>query len=334
MRAASIAFTKNGGKIARTLSESMGADGYIKSGYRFGGLDGFETLTGLMRDLWDKYDALVFVGACGIAVRAIAPYIRDKSKDPAVVAMDEKGKFVIPLLSGHIGGANALAERIARITGGTAVITTATDINNKFSVDTFAVRNNLHIGDVKLIKEISARVLRGEKIGLYSDYALKNIPDCFGDGMEAGICISGEDKKPFRITLNLKPRNIIIGVGCRKNCANVEEDILAFLGQNGADINSLCAAATADIKKNEKGIVDFCEKYGVPMLTFSAKRLAAQEGDFTSSEFVKKTVGTDNVCERAVCAAGADLKVKKTIFNGTALALGETETEIDFLKEK
>lgn len=334
MRAASIAFTKNGGKIAQTLSEALSADGYIKSGYRFGDLIGFETLTGLMRDLWGKYDALVFVGACGIAVRAIAPYIRDKSKDPAVVVSDEKGRFVIPLLSGHIGGANALAEKIAAITGGTAVITTATDINKKFAVDMFAIKNNLHIGDIKLIKEISARVLRGEKIGLYSDWTLKNIPDCFSDGAEAGICISDEDKKPFRITLNLKPKNIVLGIGCRKNRANVEEDILAFLMQNGSDINSLRAVATADIKKNEKGIVDFCEKYGVPMLTFSAECLAAQKGDFTASEFVKKTVGADNVCERAVCAAGAMVKVKKTIFNGTALALGKTETEIDFLREK
>lgn len=96
-------------------------------------------------------------------MRSIAPYVKDKAKDPAVVVVDEKGNFAIPILSGHIGGANDLAEKIAALTSGVAVITTATDINKKFSVDTFAVRNNLHIGDTKLIKEISSRILNDKR---------------------------------------------------------------------------------------------------------------------------------------------------------------------------
>ena len=87
-----------------------------------------------------------------------------------------------------------------------------------------------------------------------------------------------------------------------------------------------------DIKKNEKGIVEFCEKFDIPLLTFSAETVAAVEGEFTASEFVKKTVGVDNVCERAVCAVGAKITEKKTALNGTALALGRINTEIDFLK--
>ena len=217
----------------------------------------------------------MFVGACGIAVRSIAPYVKDKAKDPAVVVVDEKGNFAIPILSGHIGGANDLADKIASLTSGTAVITTATDINKKFSVDTFAVRNNLYIGDTKLIKEISSRILNDKKVGLYTDYELKNVPDCFEESNEVGICISDDDKKPFRTTLNLMPKNVVLGIGCRKGCETVEESILAFLKVNGASVYSLFAVATVDIKKNEKGIVEFCEKFDIPLLTFSAETLTA-----------------------------------------------------------
>ncbi len=332
MKIAAIAFTKNGGRIVKMLASEFGAKGYIISKHHTDGLEDFDNLSGLVKDIFGKYNALIFVGACGIAVRAVAPYIKDKSKDPAVVVVDEKGDFAIPVLSGHIGGANDLAKRIAALTNGTAVITTATDINDKFSVDTFAVKNNLHIGDTKLIKEISSRVLEGQKIGLYNDYELKNIPDCFTDTAEAGICISDEDKKPFRITLNLQPKNAVLGIGCKKDCENVEESILAFLKVNSVSVNSLFAVATVDIKKDEQGIVDFCEKYDLPLLTFSADLLKDIEGDFTSSEFVKKTVGVDNVCERAVCAAGAELTERKTALNGTALALGKIGVDIDFAK--
>ena len=313
MKIASIAFTENGAKIVKMLVREMDVKGYVFEKYKTDGLETFNNVSSLVRDIFKKYNAIVFVGACGIAVRSIAPYVKDKAKDPAVVVVDEKGNFAIPILSGHIGGANDLAEKIAALTSGVAVITTATDINKKFSVDTFAVRNNLHIGDTKLIKEISSRILNDKKVGLYTDYKLKNVPDCFEESNEVGICISDDDKKPFRTTLNLMPKNVVLGIGCRKGCETVEESILAFLKVNGVSVYSLFAVATVDIKKNEKGIVEFCEKFDIPLLTFSAKTLSAVEGEFTTSEFVKKTVGVDNVCERAVCAVGAKITEKKTV---------------------
>ncbi len=280
MKIASIAFTENGAKIVKMLVHEMDVKGYVFEKYKTDGLETFNNVSSLVRDIFKKYNAIVFVGACGIAVRSIAPYVKDKAKDPAVVVVDEKGNFAIPILSGHIGGANDLAEKIASLTSGVAVITTATDINKKFSVDTFAVRNNLHIGDTKLIKEISSRILNDKKVGLYTDYELKNVPDCFEESNEVGICISDDDKKPFRTTLNLMPKNVVLGIGCRKGCETVEESILAFLKVNGVSVYSLFAVATVDIKKNEKGIVEFCEKFDIPLLTFSAETLAAVEGEF------------------------------------------------------
>ena len=223
-----------------------------------------------------------------------------------------------------------MAEKIAALTSGVAVITTATDINKKFSVDTFAVRNNLHIGDTKLIKEISSRILNDKKVGLYTDYELKNVPDCFEESNEVGICISDDDKKPFR-TLNLMPKNVVLGIGCRKGCETVEESILAFLKVNGVSVYSLFAVATVDIKKNEKGIVEFCEKFDIPLLTFSAETLAAVEGEFTASEFVKKTVGVDNVCERAaVYASHGRLIAGKWAEDGVTTAIAVSDWTVRF----
>lgn len=114
-------------------------------------------------------DGLIFCCAAGIAVRAIAPFIRDKTTDPAVIVADEFGRFVIPLLSGHLGGANALAQMIAEEIGGTAVLTTATDLNGVFAVDTFASKNHLYIEEMPLAKEVSAALLSGKPVGFCSD---------------------------------------------------------------------------------------------------------------------------------------------------------------------
>ncbi len=332
MKIAVIAFTRAGAAFAGTLTEKLGADGFAPQKYRAGNFTGFNALCDIAAALWENYDALVFVGACGIAVRAVSPYIEDKSRDCAVVVMDERGKFCIPILSGHMGGANALAEKIAAFTGAQAVITTATDVNGAFAVDTFAAANKLHIEDTKLIKEISSRVLDGEKIGLASGCELLNVPACFTETARAGIYIGAENKKPFEITLNLVPRNIVVGIGCRRNAENVTETIEEFLRENNVSADALCAAATVDIKKDEKGILNFCEKYSLPLLTFTANELNEADGEFTASSFVKKTVGTDNVCERAVCAAGAEIIVKKTARNAVTMALGERAVKIDFNK--
>ena len=330
MKIAVIAFTRAGAERAEVLVKSLGADGFLPRRYRVENLTCFDALSDITAALWEKYGALVFLGACGIAVRAIAPYIEDKARDRAVLVMDEKGKFCVPILSGHLGGANALARKIADITGAQAVITTATDINGAFAVDVFAAANHLHIRDTKLIKEISSRVLRGEKIGLVSDFELLNVPDCFAKNAEAGICISAEDKKPFEVTLNLVPKTVVVGIGCKRNAQNVTETVEEFLRENGVNTDMLCAAATVDVKKNERGILDFCERYSLPLLTFTADELNAARGEFGASDFVKKTVGTDNVCERAVCAAGAKITVGKTVKNKITLALGERKAEIDF----
>lgn len=117
-------------------------------------------------------DGFLYIGAVGIAVRLMHPYIRSKDMDPAVVVMDEMGRFAISVLSGHLGGANELATRLAALTGAQAVITTATDIHHVFAADDWARKVGCQVEEIDRIKTISSALLRGQKIGFYSDFAV------------------------------------------------------------------------------------------------------------------------------------------------------------------
>ena len=156
---------------------------------------------------FSEMDALIFVGAAGIAVREIAPYVRDKRTDPAVLGLDERANFVIPLLSGHIGGANALARRLAAALGATAVVTTATDVNGKFSVDTWA-EHGCAISDMGGAKQISAEILE-HSVPVCSDFPIQGpLPDglVLGESGELGIYVGYRCSAPFMHTLRLVPR--------------------------------------------------------------------------------------------------------------------------------
>ena len=157
---------------------------------------------------FSSMDALIFVGACGIAVREIAPYVKSKKTDPAVVCIDEAGRFVIPLLSGHIGGANALAVELAEKLGATAVVTTATDVRGKFSVDAWAARHGCVISDMGLAKAVSAAILE-EDIPLCSQFSLPApLPEgtFAGESGPLGVFIGWRTKAHFARTLRLIPR--------------------------------------------------------------------------------------------------------------------------------
>ena len=300
-------------------------------------------------------DAFVFVGAAGIAIRAIAPYVTDKTKDPALVVVDEKGQFVIPLLSGHIGGANELAVHIAAEIGAQPVLTTATDVRGLFAVDVFAKKNDLWISDMKQAKMISARLVRGEKVGFYSDLPLDGeLPaelmqkDSQVDvdssiepveTAEIGIVVSTYEKQVFAEQLLLVPRCLTVGIGCKRETP--KEKILAAVQEAfanaGLSLQAICRIASIDLKKDEEGLIAAAKDCGVPFETFSAEALSAVEGDFSESSFVKGVTGVDNVCERAAvlgsgsgaCEAhvsdrksgSGELIVRKTAKDGVTVAV-------------
>ena len=279
-------------------------------------------------------DALIFIGACGIAVRAVAPYIKSKTTDPAVIVIDDQGKYVIPILSGHIGGANELAKKLASLIGGAAVITTATDGAGKFSCDAWAVRNDCAISSMEVAKEVSASILKND-IPICSDYELPpSLPKGLvkGEKGELGIYIGVCGKSPFNTTLRLVPRVLTLGIGCRRDTSkeHLMSSIKKVVADNGLDILAVGKIASIDVKKDEEGLLSCARELNAEVAFFTADELNLAEGDFDESAFVKNTVGTGNVCERSAVLAGGKLIVRKIAMDGVTIAVAEKEWEIRF----
>lgn len=339
MKIAVISVTEKGRilsrKTADILNEKHTAERFCFHSHTDENAQAFDNINELAAKLFYVYEALVFVCSSGIAVRAAAPYIKSKTTDPAVIVIDDCGKFVIPILSGHLGGANRLAQIISEKIGAVPVITTATDVGGKFSPDSFAKANGLVITDMDAAKRIAAAVLEGENIGLMSEYPCENIPPelSVGEACKNGIYIgTNDEKKPFETTLFLAPKNIVVGIGCKRGtpCEAIEAHVMACCEAMKISEERLCAAATIDIKSDEKGLLEFCQKHKIRLLTYSAEKLMSVSGNFSGSDFVLKTTGADNVCERSVGSTGARLIMPKRSENGVTAALGEMPVSIDF----
>ena len=274
-------------------------------------------------DAFADNEALVFIGAAGIAVRAVAQFVHDKLKDPPVIVIDENGSFVIPLLSGHVGGANSLALEIAEAIKAQPVITTATDVSGAFSVDVFARENELRIANRDGIAKVSSSALEGKPVTLcIKDYPPEEPVDVLIADEEAAKGLKDA------AMIVLCPKRYAIGMGCRRDKSY--EDLRAFaedvLSNNGIDINDAGCIATIDAKKDEEGLKRLSQAWRMPLITFEAGLLAKAEGDFSHSDTVLEKVGVDNVCERAAVLAagkGSQIKVKKTARDGMTVAVAE-----------
>ena len=307
---------------------------------------GFENtppLSELTREWFGKVDALVYFGAAGIAVRCIAPLVRDKFRDPAVLVIDENARFVISLLSGHAGGANRLCRLFAQALDATPVITTATDGRGLFSVDTYASENGLALSDRALAKEISARLLAGETVRFYADKLTGKWNGCrfyvpvsaYGQGVtESGersgadiiLSVRREPGDPEK-ALYLIPRTVTLGIGCRRGTSAeaVAKAAQELLQRSGVFREALSGIASIDLKQGEAGLTAFAKEWDLPLSFFTADELASARGQFSSSAFVREVTGVDNVCERsAVLLAGENgrLLAGKESGGGVTTALG------------
>ena len=288
-----------------------------------------------------EQNALLFIGACGIAVRAVAPFLTDKLHDVPVLVMDEKGKYVIPILSGHMGGANDLANHIAKKTGAVPVITTATDLNKKFAVDLFAKRNSLYIANKDGIVKVSSKILAGKEITMSieagheiigGESGIRFVP--YPPAGVADVVVTSKDDM-FDTSLLLKPREYVIGIGCKKGkkADEIDDFILKAIKKKGISIMQIFALSSISQKQNEQGIIEWCRTEGIPFFTYTAEELQEVTGTFTKSVFVKNQVGVDNVCERAAvkaCGEGGKLICPKVAENGMTIAIARREWKVCF----
>lgn len=338
MRLAIFAYSRQGCRTARKVISCFPDTEYKAHTMERFAEEGFLPITppteSLYRELFTWADALIFIASCGIAIRAIAPYVRDKKTDPAIVCIDELGHFVIPLLSGHIGGANELALRIAKRLGADPVITTATDINKKFSVDSWASKKGFLIDNMQEAKAISAAILE-RKVPICSDFPVTTdypnglIPGNSGD---LGIYISWKLKTPFKQTLRLIPKCLHLGIGCRKgtNDKTILHAIEKVFNENRMDLRAIKQLVSIDLKANEEGLLKCCKDNGWKPVFYSAEELMDVPGNFTSSVFVQSITGVDNVCERAALAGAEKLLVKKTALRGVTVAVAVENLEVCF----
>ena len=330
-RAALFYFSPRGEATARAAAAALG-DGFTAELYAPKG-----NLKSLTTELFPAVDALIFVGACGIAVRAIAPHLVSKVSDPAVLVIDEAGNFVISLLSGHIGGANDLARALASSLNATPVITTATDVNRRFSADAWAARQGLHIDSIEAAKVFSAAILRGD-LPFFTEFPVEGAcPGGLYPGREGpvGLCISCRDEKPFSTTLLLIPPVVHLGIGCKKNISAQAISKAVEAALEGADIRreAVRDISSIDVKREEAGLLEYARDAGLPLRFYSAEALNAAPGEFTGSEFVRKTVGVDNVCERAAAlSAGPEgtIILKKTSLDGVTVAAAREKWSVRF----
>ena len=354
-----ICFTERGAWVCRRLFHKLKETGeeceaiipkrFLREEWKKEGLKEREEefLSQWTGKMFAEKRAMIFVSATGIAVRAIAPWIRDKMTDPPVVTVDEGAQFVIPLLSGHVGGANELARHIADWLEAVPVITTATDVNGKFAVDLFASAYHMTITDRKEAKNISAAVLEGKQIGVFSDLPIKKLPDGFvmDRWCEENICITVKDPSfPEKKAsyLRLVPRAVVLGVGCRRGTDPefMKEKVFALLKEHGIDPAAVKAIASVDVKQDEPAVLDLKQVFDGECLHqpceqrfYTPEQLNQVPGDFKESAFVKKQIGVGNVCERSACAAGGKLLVEKQAGDGITLAAAlEWQGELDFSK--
>ncbi len=335
MKLAILAFSDRGMRLGERLQSGLSGDGdtVLLDRCVDGGLAAWTNAR------LTACDGLIFVGSCGIAVRAIATHVKSKISDPAVVAVDECATFAVSLLSGHIGGANALSQRIARHTGAIPVITTATDRSGVFSIDAWASRRGLWIANPERIKWVSARLIAGERIRVRSLFPVAGaLPDGFIVQDDAPDVLITYRTRGRAEALKLVPPVVTLGVGCKRgiSAAAIEEAFALVLKKANCCPEAVRNVYSIDLKRKEAGILAFCRQRQLPYRTFSADRLAAAPGHFTASAFVQSVAGVDNVCERsAVLGAGAGgrLLTQKNAEHGVTMALAIAPYTVRFQEE-
>jgi len=281
--------------------------------------------------VFDSYDGLYFIMASGIVVRTIAPLLKGKDIDPAIITSDEDGKFIVSLLSGHLGGANKLTSLIAKTIGGIPIISTASDVSGSIAVDTIAMKLKAHLRDLESAKDVTALIVNKEKVELrlpknmlVDQYSFTSSENKEKD--TTGIVVVS-NRQNIKLT-QIIPKNIILGIGCRKNMAakTVLDAIELTMKEHNIHMDSIKHIATVDVKSDEIGLLEICNKLDKKLIVIGRDQIKPIQDNYEGSDFVEKTIGV-----RCVSAPVAYLSsnkngkfiIEKKKYNGVTVSIYE-----------
>lgn len=333
MKVAIISVSSKGEELALKIKDKLDNDSTIIKADLY-----HKNVKKYLKIAFFEYDAIVAIMASGILIRSIAPYIQSKTTDPAVVNIDDNGNFVISTLSGHLGGANKLTNKIASMIDATPVITTSTDVNKKLGIDVLANDLYLSIDDTSEILFFNKAILEGREITFTInpdknfDYLFEYLND---NSLDINVSILQSSKvntDEIHVCLDeheivLKEKKIVVGIGCRrgKECEWIHEGFKKSISDLNIHKSRVNLLTSAEIKKDEDGILQLSEKLNIPVHFVELDKLKLFESpDVQKSEFVKSKFGIYGVCEpSALIMAGFDSKLiyKKTSYDGVTIAI-------------
>jgi len=333
MKIAIVSVSKKGKNLAFDLKEKLNSDSTIIKTDLY-----HKNVKEIFPIVFQEYDAIIAVMASGILIRSIAPLLNSKVTDPAILNIDDNGNFVISTLSGHLGGANKLTNKISKLINATPVITTSTDVNKKLGIDILANDLFLSIDNTKEILFFNKAILEGKEIS-FTINPNKNFNYLFeyfhNNTLEINVSIFYSTKintdeihvKVEEHELILKEKKVVAGIGCRrgKSCEDIYNGLKKSLDEFNLDLFRVNMLTSAEIKKEEKGILKLSEKLNIPVNFVELDKLKLfKSNDIQKSEFVKSKFGIDGVCEpSALIMAGFNSKLiyKKTSYDGVTIAI-------------
>ena len=357
-RTAILSVSERGAKLGQRIKSLVAphADCFEKENRPSGGeAIYFDSLKNHIGQIFKDYDQVLCIMALGIVVRMIAPYIEHKSKDPAVVVMDEVGHHVISLLSGHLGGANEWTQSISLAIDADPVITTATDVNGLPAPDVLARHEHLLVDDFHTLVDVNSAVVAGESVNYYIDETLVDanrlrdaaalhigthgtvqVVDVFTlpetDGVRR-VVITDKVITEYPEQLILRPRTYTMGIGCRRDTPKelILDAITQSLQTHKLSPKSIVTAASVIVKQDEVGLLEAVNELGWAIHFYTQEEIAPviEEQDLKESTFVKGTIGVGNVCETTalLAAKSQTLIQQKTVYPKTTVAIAQVTSK-------
>ena len=318
MKLACLFFSSDGEKLAQKLASSYADEVtlFSKKDYK-----------AKLPQIFSEFEGVVFISSTGIAVRLSHPYIKNKTVDPAIVVVDDSGRYAISLLSGHLGGANALTTEIALLLSCQPIITTASDARGLEAVDLFAMRNNLEIGSLENAKKLTALMIEGKRIEYLSNYPFRiryhNLVKHHPDGY---LIVTCQERSDHRFpACYLHPRLLNVGIGCKKGKSSEEiiDAIQLVFKERNLSLNAINTIASVEVKKDEPGLIEACSQLNRPLKIFTTEEIRKVQDQFAKSEFVESIIGVTGVSEPCAHLAGGEIIIHKHAVDGVTVAVAK-----------